>query len=1288
MKKILIILFLLIACTVTFGQTTTTTATVTFPDGQTFQNGTVQAIFTPPTGVIDQNLYTINGAAFPYTVNGTFNGAGQFNLTLTDDHLVRPLGGRWNFVVCSVASAPCTQSLQDVFGASIDLSSQISANVKNISQQPSNLPIAFVDTEVQNGPNGGSSYFSYVSKTFRCFNGSAWADCGGGGGGSVPTDVIGKYLASQGTGVTSVFQTTPYIDVRDGFGGSGGVDCTGATDSTAKLQAMINNAPDFSEFDFPTGCKVLVTTSVGSPVAITIQGRYGLVFKFNGRNANACDVGGVGNGGARIIDNSTYASGAKIFYINQSQRLQFINPTISTNTGAVDEFFDVDQTTSPPINTQNEFHNVCLGNNTSTRNASFAGMRFSNTSLSNLEKEYITGQSSILCSTSSASSQTSNGYAVLYGNNVNQKVERVEGLSTTNCSVGVQYSVGGVMEITGLMASSDWTNVFLGGYNDSLKESRFEANTGGNQVTITNPLGTHLIEGVDFAINPVGTINCNVNAIGQTGGCGNLIVINSQADNQNDWFNTSQGGGVGAGINSQLVAFGDRNLFISSEYDFADGTFFIPGNVGGFAGAPSGVAGFNGQNSVSNYQSILNTFGMYFGAAYPSNTSQPANVASAPIILDATSGNTPQHDALTIQVMPNAFSGAAPSDTLLLDPLNSSGSVPFWLAFPGIESGFNISPMPAVYTGIKSLSARGAGGSATYCYQMVARGNTGTVIATPIACYSGGNNTLSGANYNSMYTPQVPGASSMVVYRTTCGGSGGVCIGGGPTGKIGTFPSACSLSNVNCNASGIPFIDTGLVGDNTTPPATNTTGAIDFWDNGLGVGSNLQAQIFGFDDSTNPGGLNITTFNAKSGVKIDGSSTAPSPYVDLYSSSGANNGASFFVSASSQTISNGCTHNISANGGWYLNSAGPSVASLYNMCGDYTGTYSTPLTVAPSTYSNLNTNFPCASYEGTFGSVTDSTVNTSGSVIAGGGTLHVGAYCDGSNWRVVNGSASAATNGYNGVNIQTGNYTAGSGDSGKVVVMNCGSSCTFTLYATPTATYKVSMLSIGAVTPTISLNSLQYNGAASVPVPTAFEMLDFNSNGTNYYGQPPLTNGNNTVVVGASNSIVVNSASQTGTWFQTSTGSSGQPAVSVSGDIYSTAFVPTSTYNAGHITLNVSTIDNSGNLYSFGIYAHGSPDTQMCTTGAIAGTSFANVTGLHTIAFTSACSLVAGVRYDFAMTGNATTLQIMMTASGAVVAALNHGQTTATTGGTLPSTYTPPADSYTGGIYPNVIFSN
>jgi hypothetical protein len=104
-----------------------------------------------------------------------------------------------------------------------------------------------------------------------------------------------------------------------------------------------------------------------------------------------------------------------------------------------------------------------------------------------------------------------------------------------------------------------------------------------------------------------------------------------------------------------------------------------------------------------------------------------------------------------------------------------------------------------------------------------------------------------------------------------------------------------------------------------------------------------------------------------------------------------------------------------------------------------------------------------------------------------------------------------------GANVQTTSYTLTSGDSGKLVVMNCSSACTVTLYGSPTSTYAASIVSIGSTTATVSLNSLNFNGAASVPVLIKYRPVSLWSDGSNYFGTAPEAAGSNVTITPTSN---------------------------------------------------------------------------------------------------------------------------------------------------------------------------
>lgn len=642
------------------------------------------------------------------------------------------------------------------------------------------------------------------------------------GNSSIYTDSNGGHLHCVNSSGTDCAGTS--VDVRVGYGGSGGVDCTGGTDSTAILQNMINNAPDFTKFVFPANCHVLVSTSVGSPTAITINQRSGLEFWMEGHNANSCDGGQGTNGGtgAKIFDSSAYASGARIFYINQSQRVQFHNMVIWTG-GAVDSAIVIDQTSSPPITTANTFTGTCIYNNASA-NASFVGISISPTSLSNVESQNFY-DTSVTCANVSPVSASSNGIGILYGGgNANQKTEQIDTFGTHNCSIAVNPAYGSTYSVRNLLDSSSWINVQTGVFNGWMTGNRFENSH--NPVSITNSIGPFMIDHSDFAVNTnQQAINCNITGPPGSGGCGTLGVLFDESDNENDWFNVAQGNSY-EGNASSLWAVGNRNLALSSTWEFQNGTYMLPAIAGGFTGAPSGQPLNSTLNSTFYPQTILSSFGQYLSPALESTSS--SNYGSAPLIFEDLSGAAPQHDAMEQQLVPNGVSGASSAATMTFGALEPSNGVTHWLAFSGLQSGLALSSMPSNAVALQNFRVIGSAGSSNYCYQVVAHGNVGTVLgnSTP-ACIGTGPSALTGANYIVFNFTSVQGATSYDVYRTTCGGGSSPCGTGGATGLIQAgVPATCALTNFNCAGNALFIFDQGAAGNGAATPSTNTTGVM------------------------------------------------------------------------------------------------------------------------------------------------------------------------------------------------------------------------------------------------------------------------------------------------------------------------------------------------------------------------------------------------------------------------------------------------------------------------------
>lgn len=115
------------------------------------------------------------------------------------------------------------------------------------------------------------------------------------------------------------------------------------------------------------------------------------------------------------------------------------------------------------------------------------------------------------------------------------------------------------------------------------------------------------------------------------------------------------------------------------------------------------------------------------------------------------------------------------------------------------------------------------------------------------------------------------------------------------------------------------------------------------------------------------------------------------------------------------------------------------------------------------------------------------------------------------------------------------------------------------------------------------------------------------------------------------------------------------------------------------ISYDVTTADNSANLYDLGIYS-ATGSTLMCHAGATAGTTLFPGTGSHTATMTGNCVLVGGgTRYIVAFTAATATAKMASAGNGSIlqVAAATGG---ATSGGALNSTATIAADNNVVGL--------
>jgi hypothetical protein len=162
--------------------TSNVTATITdTPDAQPWNNGTWTANLESPNAAP-----TVGGVPVsPLRLSGILSATGVLTGTFTDTNSIDQKGSTWTFVICPNASVPCVH-VRDVtiVGASVNLSTVLSAGAKSPRFHASTSAYGYLDVEVLN-PSLGDSYYNVTNPCYRQYSLSGWT-CGGGSGGTLP----------------------------------------------------------------------------------------------------------------------------------------------------------------------------------------------------------------------------------------------------------------------------------------------------------------------------------------------------------------------------------------------------------------------------------------------------------------------------------------------------------------------------------------------------------------------------------------------------------------------------------------------------------------------------------------------------------------------------------------------------------------------------------------------------------------------------------------------------------------------------------------------------------------------------------------------------------------------------------------------------------------------------------------------------------------------------------------------------------------------------------------------
>jgi hypothetical protein len=235
-----------------FAQTSALTATITDPDGQTWNNGTYTINFVPAPNTLQPSTWT--GGTLVTQFKGSLNGSGVLSLSVADNAFVSPPGSQWQFTLCPNSSAPCQNVKTIVTGASPSLSTTLSNGL--IAPRFSAGPNAYgyLNVEVNTPVVPGATYYNVTSGATQTWSGSAWTSSSGGSG------TVGS-CAAAGDAYYAASGTTTACDTSITDSGGGTLTIGGTATITTPTNTALNLTPN------GTGPVVVNVGTVTAPTA-------------------------------------------------------------------------------------------------------------------------------------------------------------------------------------------------------------------------------------------------------------------------------------------------------------------------------------------------------------------------------------------------------------------------------------------------------------------------------------------------------------------------------------------------------------------------------------------------------------------------------------------------------------------------------------------------------------------------------------------------------------------------------------------------------------------------------------------------------------------------------------------------------------------------------------------------------------------------------------------------------------------------------------------------------------
>jgi hypothetical protein len=233
---------------------------------------------------------------------------------------------------------------------------------------------------------------------------------------------------------------------------------------------------------------------------------------------------------------------------------------------------------------------------------------------------------------------------------------------------------------------------------------------------------------------------------------------------------------------------------------------------------------------------------------------------------------------------------------------------------------------------------------------------------------------------------------------------------------------------------------------------------------------------------------------------------------------------------------------------------------------------------------------------------------------------------------------------------------------------------------------------------TITLSSNQSgtsNGIAYFSSPTVLTSTPSPANGQLLVGSTgnapvltTLTAGSNISITNGPGSVTISSTgggggSPTLPFFVTASARNGATQVLTQNVTKLWGFLLPYNVTTTEITYDITTKDSTVNDYDIGIF--NSAGSLVLDLGPTAGTTFAPTAAFHSLKWAQGSTSLAAGKYYIAITTNCKTACAVVGAVGSFISFAANASAGATTGGALPATLTPPADTWAAGNQPVLV---